>query len=150
MPWKVGFQKALEEANGSLDSAAQTAGGVIYEAEDAKHNGQQRSDDESPRSYVDFSTLDKSQIAWTVDTAKAGEYILEFAYALSDGELSAAVQVGTNNVSGNIEFWTTSGDNTWFWIRKPVTLQEGSNKVKISSSGPLPRIDYLNLLGMQR
>jgi hypothetical protein len=152
--WRELFKEVLNDikiSGGSprIASMPPTSGGTILEAETAVFNGTQRGTKSSGYTgtgYLDFnSDTGKRWVEWTFEAPKVGTYILEVRYALvGQGQHPAKVTVNGKD-TGDIILWTTSGESTWAWDRKPVTLRKGTNTIRLTPRGH-GLIDHLNVL----
>ena len=142
----------VEKAGGTakISSIEPTKDGTILEAEDAAVSSGtigKAVPEFTGTGYVDFEPSSQSpgSIEWTFDTPESGVHILEFRYALETGQYPNAVSVN-GQPKGNVVFWTTSSDKTWAWDRMPVHLAKGRNRIKLSGTEGLSRVDHLNVL----
>jgi len=151
--WREMMKHVLEDieiAGGSpeLASLAPTSGGTILEAEEASFEGTQLA--AAGIGYTGFGYLnfnrapETSWVEWTVDAPEAGTYLLEFRYALKEGQQPAALKINGKG-AGNLILWTTGGGLTWAWDRKAVSLRKGKNTIRLGP-GLTGRIDHLNVL----
>ncbi len=154
MSWKGIFQKVLGDinkvgGNPNLASAIPTEGGMILEAEEAtlvKGSKASTGKGFTGTGFVDFGAGTGGSLTWNYEAPHDGEYLLEFRYALNSGELEGNVDINGKPAAGPLEFWTTSGNSTWGWDRKTVTLAKGKNEIRLSSTGKLPLMDHVNIL----
>ena len=84
-------------------------------------------------------------MAWVFDAPEAGTYVIEIRYALTgQGQYPGSVKVNGKD-AGSIVLWTTGGESTWAWDRKPVTLRKGKNAIRLTIENTV-LIDHLNVL----
>ncbi len=154
MDWSALFDEVLKDvkiAGGTprLTSMAPTPGGIIVEAEDAVSNiGRKLAEvgGYTGTGYVDFSGASfRNWVEWTFDVPQAGPYVLEVRYALEgNGEHPARVRINGKE-AGEMILWTTGGESTWAWDRKPVVLSKGKNTIRLTITVPT-KIDHLNVI----
>jgi len=154
--WRKLFKEVLNDvkiAGGSpaishAGSMSPTAGGTILEAETAVFKGPRKAINGSGHTGIGFlvfkDAADESWVQWTFDAPKAGTYILEIRYVAKQGQYPADITVNGKDV-GDIVLWTTGGESTWAWDRKPVVLKKGTNNIRLTTEGTL-YIDHLNVL----
>ncbi|MHC4680979.1 MAG: carbohydrate-binding protein [Planctomycetota bacterium] len=125
-----------------------TAGGTILEAEAAASEGTSKATDGSGHTGIGFlvfhNATDDSWVQWTFDAPKAGTYILEIRYVQERGRNPSRITINGKD-AGDIILWTTGGESTWAWDRKPVTLNKDKNTIRLAPKGTL-FIDHLNVL----
>lgn len=142
--WKAAFKEFEKDAV----SVNATEGGTILETENAKLKKSQKSSAASGSTgtgYVDIS-LDGS-VEWMFKATTAGEYLLEFRYALASIQNSDLELTINKKKTGSINFWSTGGDQIWAWDRKTVYLKAGANKIKITGKGnKVVKIDHVNVI----
>jgi hypothetical protein len=145
----------VETAGGTprLPSMAPTPGGAVLEAESAKFGGRRRTTDDNGctgSGYVDCREAAESNwIEWSFEAPQAGVYLLEFRYATAEpGQYPGRLTVdGTD--AGKLVLWTTGGESTWAWDRKPVRLDKGAHHIRLEPNGPA-LIDHLNIISCDR
>ncbi|NQT82141.1 carbohydrate-binding family 6 protein [bacterium] len=152
--WRDLFNHVLNDvivAGGSLrlPPMPPTEGGTILEAEAGASVGLQEATSSSGYTgtgYLDVKDLSGERyVQWDFDAPETGTYILELRYALK-GQGQYPCQLTVNGKDcGNIVCWTTGGESTWAWDRKPVVLQKGPNTIKLAPNGPL-LLDHINAL----
>ena len=150
--WKEGYGEALKDialegGTGDPPSLGPTAGGTLFEAEQAQVQSAASESSISGHTGTGYMAMDGagSSIAFTVDVPDAGEYMLEFRYILAEDEGDMSLSVNGQD-QGGINFWQTGGRSTWAWDRKPVVLEQGANRVVLASAGVSPKLDHLNVL----
>ncbi len=135
--------------NISMLSATCLLAGNIYEAEKATLNGAVVATNAtgfSGSGFVDYVNPVNDYIEWNITVPEAGEYKLEFQYALAHGNRPLAITV--NDVrQKNIDFVATGNFSKWQKSKSlTVDLNTGVNRIRataIGSSGA--NIDYLTL-----
>ncbi|MBE0534768.1 MAG: carbohydrate-binding family 6 protein [Phycisphaerae bacterium] len=131
-----------------LSSMQPTAGGTLLEAEDAIFMNAQRAaayEGHTASGYLDFGDASADAcVEWTFDAPQKGIYVLELRYIHQSGPHPAQLVVNGKDV-GPLVLWTTGGPATWGWDRKPVSLDEGKNRIRLSPTGPC-MVDHLNVL----
>ena len=133
----------------SLRSMSPTPGGTILEAEDGVSGNSRKatkSGGYTGTGYRQFNgATGGGSVAWVFDAPEAGTYVLELRYALTGkGQYPGSVRVNGEDVS-EIILWTTGGEATWAWDRKPVTLRKGRNAIRLTVENTV-LIDHLNVL----
>ena len=84
-------------------------------------------------------------MAWIFDAPESRTYVLELCYALAgQGQYPGNVRVNDKDL-GSIILWTTGGESTWAWDRKPVALRKGKNAIRLTIENTV-LIDHLNVL----
>ena len=152
MDWKEIYPEVLndislmgEKEHTILVSA--TKGGVILEAENAigmnKALNNKTISNYTGKGYVSLND-NNSWIEWNFDAPEEGEYFLEYRYSLQEEKKDLLISVNTMPV-GNINFWTTGGENSWAWDRKVVKLQKGKNTIRLNNTKNPLSIDHLNI-----
>lgn len=123
---------------------------VIYEAEDrtgeynckiaSNHMGY------TGDGFIDFGG-NGTWIEWNnISVDKAGQYILEFRYAVADGTRQAAVIVNGQDM-GDVSFDATGGWVNWNIDNIKVPLQKGNNTIRVmanTDSGG-PNLDHMTV-----
>ena len=132
-----------------LTSMAPTPGGTIIEAEDAVSNSGRRLSQISGYTgtgYLDYSGASRRNwVEWTFDAPEAGTYVLEIRYALAEaGRHPGRVRINGEE-AGDMILWTTGGESTWAWDRKPVVLRKGRNAIRLTIE-TAATIDHVNVL----
>ncbi|MHC4433679.1 MAG: carbohydrate-binding protein [Planctomycetota bacterium] len=133
----------------SLRSMSPTPGGTILEAEDAVSGSSRKAakiGGYTGTGYRKFrGATGGGSLAWIFDAPETGTYVLELRYALAGrGQYPANVRVNDKD-EGSIILWTTGGESTWAWDRKPVTLRKGKNAIRLTVENTV-LIDHLNVL----
>ncbi|NOR66676.1 MAG: carbohydrate-binding family 6 protein [Woeseiaceae bacterium] len=133
----------------SLRSMSPTPGGTILEAEDAVSNSSRKATKSGGYTGTGYRQFNGATgggwVAWVFDAPEAGTYVLEIRYALTgQGQYPGNVRVNGKD-TGGIILWTTGGESTWAWDRKPVTLRKGKNAIKLTIENTA-LIDHLNVL----
>ena len=133
----------------SLRSMSPTAGGTILEAEDAVSNSSRKATKGGGYTGTGYRQFNGATgggwVAWVFDAPEAGTYVLEIRYALAgQGQYPGNVRVNGKD-EGEIILWTTGGESTWAWDRKPVTLRKGKNAIRLTIENTV-LIDHLNVL----
>ena len=123
----------------------------VYEAEFATLSGPVIASSQTGftgTGYADFTNASSDSINWTVNADAAGQYDLEFRYALQSGDRPLQIQVNGQVVDASLDFPTTGAWSSWNEVSIPSQLlQAGTNTVRataIGSSGP--NIDSLRLV----
>jgi hypothetical protein len=141
------WRMIYESFDNNAPSISATGGGTVLEAEEATLGSANTANSIGEATGSGYATTGSgSSIEWTYNAAQAGEYILEFRYALAqgdEGDLSVTVN-GTD--AGTVKFWNTGGSNVWAWDRKVVNLTNGGNTIKLDIEGISPSVDHLNIL----
>ena len=121
----------------------------IYEAENARLGGPQILT--SPTGFtgtgfVDYTALSGQFIEWTVAAPTAGQYTLQFRYALGAANRPLQIHVNDFVVNSSFGFPTTGSWATWGTVSMTATLNAGVNTVRaitIGSEGP--NMDHLKV-----
>jgi len=131
-----------------LSSMPPTAGGTVLEAEEAHFANAQKAstqDGYTASGYLAIgNTSAQPWIEWTFDAPRQGAYTLELRYLQPSGRHPARLAVN-GKYAGEIILWTTGGPATWGWDRKPITLKNGKNTIRLSPTNSC-MIDHLNVL----
>ena len=132
----------------SLRSMSPTPGGTILEAEDAVSGSSRKatkSGGYTGTGYRQFnSATGGGSVAWVFDAPETGTYVLELRYALAgQGQYPGSLRVNGED-AGEIILWTTGGESTWAWDRKPVTLRKGKNAIRLTIENTV-LIDHVNV-----
>jgi hypothetical protein len=152
--WRKQMKEVLHDieiAGGTpaMHSFPPTPGGTILEAEEAELTvGRVVSRDQgyTGTGYVGFDDASGGgTLSWIFDAPRAGTYTLEFRYALPEGQRPMELTVN-GQPQGELVFWTTTGNSVWMWDRKPVTLNQGSNTIRLTATGATAHIDHLNII----
>lgn len=107
---------------------------VVYEAEKATVVGAKIF-----ATFVDFTNNSNDYIEWTVNAARAGDYILGFRYANSSSNRPLKLTVNGVVIAEKFAFPGTGNMSIYDTINTTVTLRAGANKVRVTaigSSGP--------------
>jgi len=130
----------------TVTSEAETAtisspgGGTIV---DSLHAGA------SGNAYVDYGTAPGDYVQWSINVPAAGSYRLEFRYANNGGSnRPLALTVNGVSITTSLAFAATSAWTTWELSSRDVTLQAGTNTIRLAipsgaSSGP--NVDWLRV-----
>ncbi|MFC1761421.1 CBM35 domain-containing protein [Planctomycetota bacterium] len=149
--WKEGYGEVLKDiarkgGTGDPPSLNATAGGTLFEAEQAQAQSAVSQSSISGYTGTGYMAMDGagSSISFTIDVPLAGEYKLEFRYILAEGAGDMSLSVNGQD-QGPINFWQTGGRSSWAWDRKPAVLKQGTNTVVVTSTGPSPKLDHVNV-----
>ena len=152
--WRQLYEEVLDDvaiARGGgiprVASISPTPGGVILEAESAlsRDAGKVIEGRGHPGVFVAFKpAMAESWIEWTFDAPQAGTYVLEVQYIAYEGQNPAALAINGKD-AGEIILWRTGDERTAAWDRKTVTLEAGTNTLKLTPTGRA-WIDHLNVL----
>ncbi len=151
--WRKLFDEVLHDieiagGQAGIASIPPARGGTMLEAEAATSSGAQKAANVAGHTgagYLDFSTAnDAGWVEWTFDVPKTGTYLLEVRYIKQQGREQGRIMINGKD-AGDIILWTTGGESSWAWDRKPVTLNKGRNTIRLAAKGPL-LIDHLNVL----
>jgi large repetitive protein len=94
--------------------------------------------------YIDFQNLTEDYIDWTVDVPSTGLYNLSWRYA--NGSNNRPLELAVNGVTevSSLNFAGTGDWTTWEFVNQPVTLNAGSNNIRITANGSSgANFDYL-------
>ncbi|MBN2000157.1 carbohydrate-binding family 6 protein, partial [candidate division KSB1 bacterium] len=151
--WRDLFQYVLYDitivgGEPELESAPPTAGGVIYEAEEARFNGAlfaARNHGFTGKGYVNFGGWVPDRfIEWDVHTLQEGVHRLEFRYALAAEDQHFCPVEINGQKDFQLVMWTTGSENSWFWDSMDVNLKKGKNTIRLyPGDGVL--VDHLNV-----
>ncbi len=85
--------------------------------------------------FINFQP-NNSWVKWSVNAASAGNFELDFRYALA-GSSTRTVQIEVNGVvvSGGVAFSATGGWASWSNVLKTVSLNAGANTIRLTSTG---------------
>ena len=120
---------------------------IIYEAETATLSGAivlANYAGYTGTGYADYQNASNDYVQWTVNVAAAGQYQLNFRYALGSGSRSLAIRVNGAVVNAGLAFPSTGSLATWAYVTQTATLNAGTNLIRataIGSSGP--NMDHL-------
>ena len=95
--------------------------------------------------FVDFVATSGEYVEITVNVGAAGNYTLDFRYALSSGARTMSLTV--NGASGGSTGFASTGSWTnWATVTKLLPLVAGANTVRVTSTGQSgPNIDSLTV-----
>lgn len=94
--------------------------------------------------YVDYinSTLD--YIQWTLPNASGGATSLQFRHASGTANRALKLVINGATVVQSLNFPATGGWANWSVVSLVVTLQPGTNTIKLEANGSsVPNIDYV-------
>ena len=89
--------------------------------------------------FVDYKNPSSDYIEWTFNAYTAGNYNIDFRYALNGDTRNLSIKVNGKEVNNALPFTNTGDWNKWSILQLPVTLHAGENKIRataIGSSGP--------------
>ena len=104
-------------------------------------------DGASGDAFADYQNPSDDFVEWTVYAPEAGNYLLQFRYALKNGDRPLEIAVNAGVVHPSLSFPETGDWSTWETVNISADLNRGHNKVQataIGSSGA--NIDYLKVL----
>jgi hypothetical protein len=88
----------------------------------------------------------KHWVEWIFDAPQSGTYVLEVRYIFFPGQNPAALTINGKD-AGEIILWRTGDERTAAWDRKTVTLEAGTNTIRLApTSTSRTLIDHLNIL----
>lgn len=112
---------------------------ITYEAESATLNGAIVVSD-----HVEFQNSTGDYIEWSVNADYAVNYTIDIRYAFTGAQKSLDLSV--NGGSSTLIFEDSGGATTYVNLSQDVTLNAGSNTIRLSATGDGgPNVDYLNL-----
>ena len=131
------------------------APGTIYEAENATLSGAiigNLNTGYSGTGYADYTNASGDYVEWTVNTASAGTYTLEFRYANADsGGADRPLELKVNGAVKNssLSFPNTGSWTSWSSVNQSsVSLNAGNNPVRLTAIGSSGgNLDYLKVIG---
>ncbi len=152
--WRALFDEVLHDikiAGGqpTMPSLAPAARGTRIEAETAASHGAGKATRITGYTGDGYLAFDRnavgSSVEWSCDVPKTGRYILQLRYALKSGAEPAALSINGAEPQ-ELVLWNTGGESTWAWDRHPVTLDRGTNTIRLAPHCEV-RIDCLNVIG---
>jgi hypothetical protein len=86
--------------------------------------------------FIDYQGQINDYLEWTVPVRIAGEYVLEFRYALGDTR-SRPLEISLNDkvVQPRLDFPGTGGWSKWATVKMVITLPAGEAKIKAKAIG---------------
>lgn len=143
------YEFTTTDSEVAIPSMPPTAGGTILEAEDAQTDRAPVRNSTAGFTGAGYRDMAGSQgrrwIEWTFNAPAAGQYILEFRYAMRRQEIEPAALTINGESAGDLVIWPTGGASSWAWDRKIVTLPAGENTIRLNL--PLgPNVDHLNVI----
>jgi glucose/arabinose dehydrogenase len=138
--------KAIAAKDGYLSSAVSTATYTIVpppfettlEAENAVLSGVQARfgyPGWTGTGFGDYINLSNDYIQWTVNAPSAGQYSLQFRYALPTGNRPLQLKVNGVTISASFNFPATGSWSTWAYVTTTVTLNAGTNTIRTTAIG---------------
>ncbi|MEO0852603.1 MAG: DUF4347 domain-containing protein, partial [Cyanobacteria bacterium J06648_11] len=129
-------------------------GRVTYEAEAATYDGPivQTGRAASGTGYLDFQFGSNQYVEWTVDAPVAGTYDLLLKYANGDDN-NRPMRLSVNGAVeiASLDFFNAGRWVDWDFINVPVSLQAGSNAIRLTTVGNRgPNFDYLTVIEPQK
>ena len=121
-----------------LEVTLVTAGGGIYEAENAVLSGAVVASTiagYTGTGFADYVNATTDYIEWTVNASVAGSYELKFRYALGAGDRPLEIRVNGNVTAAGLSFPSTGGWATWGTVTTTATLNAGANTVRATAIG---------------
>ncbi|MCF6177614.1 MAG: carbohydrate-binding protein [Victivallaceae bacterium] len=98
--------------------------------------------------FVDYVDAEGAYVEWNVDLQSAGDYSIQFGYALSSGDRPLSISINGNIVQPELSFPATGSFTSWSETSAiTVALNAGINTIRataIGSSGA--NVDYLKLV----
>ncbi len=125
--------------------------GTFYEAENATLSGALVGSNwagYSGTGFADYQNASNDYVDWTVTTAAAGTYQLQFRYA-NGGATDRPLQMQVNGtvVNSSLSFPVTGSYTNWGVTTANVTLNSGDNHVRLKATGSSgSNIDYLGVV----
>jgi Carbohydrate binding module (family 35)/Glycosyl hydrolase family 67 N-terminus len=137
--WKDLYKYVLQDIthNGGvikIPDMESTTIGMVLEAEDAEKKRTSMAGSVSGFSgsgYV-LAKGSESQLQWTFEVSRAGEYNLEFRYLKPKSEYQTSTIAVNGKSAGAIILWASGSDKNWVWDRAMVNLSSGTNNLSIS------------------
>ncbi len=94
--------------------------------------------------YIDYANGYEDYITWTVRVPEAGNYNLDFRYALGSGNRPLELKVNGSIVVSSLDFIETGGWTTWDYSSSIQYLNAGTNTITLTAIGSSgPNIDEL-------
>ena len=122
----------------------------VYEAEHADMSGPTVSTAVggfTGTGFADFLNARNDFVEWTVNSATAGQYLLEFRYALGGSSRSLSISVNGAVVTAACKFPSTGSFANWNTLSTAATLQAGANTIRVTAIGSSgPNIDSLRIV----
>jgi mannose/cellobiose epimerase-like protein (N-acyl-D-glucosamine 2-epimerase family) len=111
----------------TLQAETATLSGATVQAGNAGYTG---------TGYADFTNATGDSVEWKVNVAAAGQYRLTFRYA-NGGTSDRPLDLGVNGqlLSPRLSFVPTGGWTVWKDVGITVTLAQGENTVRLTTSG---------------
>ncbi len=101
--------------------------------------------------FADFINTTGDFVEWTINKVDSGSVILQFRYANgSTADRPLKLEVNNVEVDPGLSFPPTGAWTNWSTVSDTVTLNSGSNKIKLSSNGSnganIDNLGWQNLL----
>ena len=123
---------------------------VIYEAEDAILSGcvvTSILSGYTGTGFVDYVNPSNDYIEWTVNADTAGQYELQFRYALGRGDRPLEIRVNGQVVESSLSFPATGTWESWGTVSITADLNAGINTVRATAIGYSgANVDHLNVI----
>ncbi|MEC4814224.1 MAG: kelch repeat-containing protein [Scytonema sp. PMC 1069.18] len=131
-----------------IDNDIAAGSGTIYQAEDAISDGPAFFSGRGAEGtgYIDYQNPTEDYIEWTVDVPTTGLYNLSWRYA--NGSNNRPLELAVNGVTevSSLDFVGTGDWTTWDFVHQPVTLDAGSNDIRLTAIGSSgANFDYLEV-----